>query len=462
MRRYGRHVDWAPGAAITIAGETLARDDFLGRVHDTALTLDGAPTIAVVAEATMSTVVTIVAALEAGVPVVPLSPDAGQREREHVLSDSGAGLLAEGGTTWALPGNDTVPRGDAALILYTSGTTGPPKGVPIRPDAVHACIAGLADAWDWTADDVLVHGLPLHHVHGLVLGVIGPLLTGSGLIHTGRPTPTAYAAAQGSLYFGVPTVWSRIAHDVDSARALAGARLLVSGSAALPGPVFDALGALAGQAPIERYGMTETLITLSARADEQRLRGSVGRPLAGIQARVVDDAGMPAAVGQLGELQATGPSVFAGYLNRPDATAASFTADGWFRTGDIATVDADGIHRIVGRASTDLIKSGGYRVGAGEVEDALLSHPAVAEAAVVGEPDDDLGQRIVAYVVASGVQGDELIAHVATTLSAHKRPRSVVFVEALPRNAMGKVDKARLGHIPPSTMTAPATNGDLP
>ncbi len=462
MRRYGQRVDWAPGGAITITDETLPRDEFLGRVQEAARILDGAPTLAVVADATMTTVITIVAALEAGVPVVPLSPDAGQREREQVLADSGAGLLAEGGTTWALPGNDTVPRGDAALVLYTSGTTGPPKGVPIRLDAIRSCVSGLADAWDWTPDDVLVHGLPLHHVHGLVLGVLGPLITGSGLVHTGRPTPAAYAAARGSLYFGVPTVWSRIARDADAARALVGARLLVSGSAALPGPVFDALRALAGQPPIERYGMTETLITLSARVADPRIRGSVGRPLADVRARIVDDTGAPTATGEFGELQVTGTSVFTGYLNRPDATEATVTADGWFRTGDIATVDADGVHRIVGRASTDLIKSGGYRIGAGEVEDALLSHPAVLEAAVVGEPDDDLGERIVAYVVSAGVGESDLIAHVATTLSAYKRPRTVVLVDALPRNAMGKVDKARLGHIPPPTMTATATNGDLP
>ncbi|MCX6433254.1 MAG: AMP-binding protein, partial [Actinobacteria bacterium] len=438
------------------------RDEFLGRVYEAARILDGAPTLAVVADATMTTVITIVAALEAGVPVVPLSPDAGEREREHVLADSGAGLLAEGGTTWALPGNDAVPRGDAALVLYTSGTTGPPKGVPIRLDAIRSCISGLADAWDWTPDDVLVHGLPLHHVHGLVLGVLGPLITGSGLVHTGRPTPAAYAAARGSLYFGVPTVWSRIARDADAARALGGARLLVSGSAALPGPVFDALRALAGQPPIERYGMTETLITLTARAADPRQRGSVGRPLAGIRARIVDDAGASSRPGELGELQVIGSSLFTGYLNRPDATAAAFTVDGWFRTGDIATVDADGVHRIVGRASTDLIKSGGYRIGAGEVEDALLAHPDVVEAAVVGEPDDDLGERIVAYVVTQGVGERELIAHVAATLSAHKRPRTVVLVDALPRNAMGKVDKARLGHMPPPTMAIPATNGDQP
>ncbi len=153
---------------------------------------------------------------------------------------------------------------------------------------------------------------------------------------------------------------------------------------------------------------------------------------------------MVAPHGIVGTLEVRGSSVFGGYLHRPDATAASFTADGWFRTGDVAQVDPQGRFRIVGRASTDLIKSGGYRIGAGEVEDALLSHPAVAEAAVIGAPDDDLGQRIVAFVVADDVDEAELVAHVATTLSSHKRPRTIVFVDALPRNAMGKVDKSRL------------------
>jgi fatty acid CoA ligase FadD36 len=190
--------------------------------------------------------------------------------------------------------------------------------------------------------------------------------------------------------------------------------------------------------------MTETLITLAARADEPTTRGSVGRPLPGVSARIVDDQGNPCADGTLGELQVQGPSVMAGYLHRPDATAAVVTSDGWFRTGDIATVDREGRFRIVGRESTDLIKSGGYRVGAGEVEDALLSHPAVSEAAVVGEPDDDLGQRIVAYVVGDDVDAATLVDFVGRSLSFHKRPREIRFVDTLPRNAMGKVDKSRL------------------
>jgi fatty acid CoA ligase FadD36 len=185
--------------------------------------------------------------------------------------------------------------------------------------------------------------------------------------------------------------------------------------------------------------MTETLITVSARADGPRRAGWVGTPLPGVQTRLSLPDG-----GTLGELEVRGPTLFSGYLNRPDATADSYTVDGWFRTGDIAMIDADGVHRIVGRSATDLIKSGGYRVGAGEVEDVLLAHPAVTEAAVVGAPHADLGQEIVAYVVAPGASAQELIDFVATRLSVHKRPRRVHLVDALPRNQMGKVQKSML------------------
>jgi fatty acid CoA ligase FadD36 len=223
----------------------------------------------------------------------------------------------------------------------------------------------------------------------------------------------------------------------------------VSGSAPLPVPVFDKLVALTGQAPVERYGSTESLITLSTRVDGERRPGWVGLPLAGVQTRLVDDAGdpVPHDAETIGHLHVRAPMMFDGYLNRAEATAEVLDADGWYRTGDVAVVDDSGMHRIVGRESVDLIKSGGYRIGAGEIETALLGHAAVAEAAVVGLPDDDLGQRIVAFVVASG-EADavpaELIEHVGQQLSAHKRPREVRLVDALPRNAMGKVLKKEL------------------
>jgi fatty acid CoA ligase FadD36 len=340
------------------------------------------------------------------------------------------------------------------MIMYTSGTTGSPKGVLIAHRALAAGLDGLAEAWAWTAEDTLVHGLPLFHVHGLILGVLGALRVGSPLVHTGRPRPEAYAAAAtahgGTMFFGVPTVWSRIAADPASARALGSARLLVSGSAALPPSVFRDVRELTGLAPVERYGMTETLITVAVRADGERRPGWVGVPIDGVRTRIVDDAGAPVADDgeTIGDLQVQGDCVFDGYLGRPEETARTWTDDGWFRTGDAAVRDAAGYHRIVGRRSSDLIKTGGYRVGAGEVEAALLDHPAVAEVAVVGLPDPDLGQRIVAFVVteggAAGARADQLIEHVAGQLSVHKRPREVRLVDSLPRNAMGKVQKARL------------------
>ena len=243
----------------------------------------------------------------------------------------------------------------------------------------------------------------------------------------------------------MPTVWSRVVADHAAAEALRSARLLVSGSAGLPVPVFDQLVRLTGHAPVERYGATESLITLSTRVDGERRPGWVGLPLAGIETRLVDDDGNPVPhdAETIGRLQVRGPTLFNGYLNRPDATAEAFDADGWYRTGDAAVIDSDGMHRIVGRESVDLIKSGGYRVGAGEIETVLLGHPGVAEAAVVGLPDEDLGQRIVAFIVGDA-EPQELIDYVAQQLSVHKRPREVRDRGELPRNAMGKVLKKQL------------------
>ncbi|MEV6954786.1 AMP-binding protein [Streptomyces sp. NPDC051183] len=427
--------------AISVAGRAASYEELLGAARAVAADVAGAPAFAVTATPTLETVAAAVGALLAGVPFVPLPPDAGPAEREHILRDSGAELLDVdfARRSGATPASAAGPA-DPALVLYTSGTTGPPKGVVLSAEAVTADLDALAEAWQWSAEDTLVHGLPLFHVHGLVLGVLGALRTGSRLVHTGRPTPEAYAAAGGSLYFGVPTVWSRIARAPREAAALAGARLLVSGSAALPAPVFRDLERLTGLRPVERYGMTETLITVSGRAGGAVRPGTVGTPLPGIRTRIAAEPGA-----EIGELQLTGPTLFSGYLGRPEATAAAYTEDGWFRTGDIAAVDeADGVHRIVGRASIDMIKSGGYRIGAGEIENALLDHPKVTEAAVVGVPDADLGQRIVAFVVAEGVTGAELTDFVAAHLSVHKRPREVRFVEAVPRNAMGKPQKKLL------------------
>jgi fatty acid CoA ligase FadD36 len=433
--------------AVTVDGRVMSGPDLLGAAGALAARLDGNP-VAVTATPSLETVVTVTGGLLAGVTVVPVPPDAGPRERTHILRDAGAEELD---FAVDLRARAPLPTGPArlagpALVLYTSGSTGPPKGVPLTGEALMAGLDGLADAWDWNPQDTLVHGLPLFHVHGLVLGVLGALRVGSRLVHTGRPTPPAYAAAAGTLYFGVPTVWSRVCAEPAAARALGGARLLVSGSAALPLPVFRRLTEATGRPPVERYGMTETLITCSTRADGERRAGSVGLPLRGTSTRVIAEDGteVPRDGETPGDLLVRGPTVFAGYLGDPAASTGMFDAEGWMRTGDMASLDPDGFHRIVGRRSTDLIKSGGYRIGAGEVESALLAHPGVREAAVVGEPDDDLGQRVVAYVVGDAT-AQQLTDFVAAELAVHKRPRRVVVVTELPRTALGKVRKDLLG-----------------
>ncbi|MFE3290283.1 acyl-CoA synthetase [Rhodococcus sp. NPDC059234] len=455
--------------AVRIGDDVLSRSDVLGGAGALARRIGGAERVAVLATPSASTVIAVVGCLLAGVTVVPVPPDSGPAELAHILSDSGAqawlGQAPEGpdiqpssraATLPIVPvrvhardwhSHPEPPPSSIAFVLYTSGTTGPPKGVLLSRGAIAAGLDALAEAWQWSEKDTLVHGLPLFHVHGLILGLLGPLRVGSRLIHTLKPTPRAYAEARGSLYFGVPTVWSRVVEDEESARALSGARLLVSGSAPLPVPVFARLEELTGLTPIERYGMSETMITLSTRADGERRPGWVGIPVRGVETRLVGEDGTPVPHDgeSIGGLQVRGPMLFDGYLNRPDATAASWTADGWFVTGDVAAIDADGVHRIVGRESTDLIKSGGYRIGAGEVETSLLGHPSVREVAVVGLADDDLGQRVVAFIVGDTVDPESLIEHVASELSVHKRPREIRVVDSLPRNAMGKVQKKLLG-----------------
>jgi malonyl-CoA/methylmalonyl-CoA synthetase len=342
------------------------------------------------------------------------------------------------------------------MIVYTSGTTGPPKGAILPRRAIATNLDALADAWDWTNADVVAHGLPLFHVHGLVLGILGPLRRGGGAHHLGRFSPEAAGAALNAgatMLFGVPTMYHRLAAEAEErpelAQALGKARLLVSGSAALPGVEHERIERLTGQRIVERYGMSETLMNTAIRADGDRRPGYVGPPVRGTEVRLLTDDGEPIDADDdetIGEIAVRGPNLMLGYLNRPDATAEALR-DGWFHTGDLATRSPDGYIRIVGRRATDLIKSGGYKIGAGEIEGALLEHPDVKEAAVTGEPDPDLGERIVAWIVPSpgaSPSDGELQDHVTRLLTPHKRPRVVRLLDELPRNEMGKVQKKRL------------------
>lgn len=463
-------------SALRFGDRSLTYGELRAAAGSLAARLDGAERVAVWATPTLETAVAVVAALLAGVPAVPLNPKTGERELTHIVTDSSPALvLAAPGDELPtplgrLPRVDVTPDGDAppppepedaeapALIVYTSGTTGPPKGAVLPRRAIAATLDALEDAWTWTSDDVLVHALPLFHVHGLILGVLGPLRRGGAVRHLGRFTTGGVArelSGGGTMLFGVPTMYHRIAEaladDPQLGKALAGARLLVSGSAALPLHDHERIAALTGRRVIERYGMTETLMNTSVRADDIEPRtGSVGVPLPGVALRLVEEDGseITAHDGEtVGEIQVRGPNLFTGYLNRPDATAAAFDG-GWFRTGDMAIRDPDGSVRIVGRKATDLIKSGGYKIGAGEIENALLDHPGVREAAVTGEPDSDLGERIVAWVVPADPDdppaADVLADHVAAQLAPHKRPRTVRYLDVLPRNDMGKIMKRAL------------------
>jgi malonyl-CoA/methylmalonyl-CoA synthetase len=465
--------------AIRFGERSVSYRELTDAAADLAARIAGARRVAVWATPSLETCLGVVGAVAAGVPVVPINPKSGERELAHVVADSAPDLLlaerdeqlptalagltrvdidpsaSDVGRQPALP-PEAAP-GAPAVIIYTSGTTGPPKGVVLPRRAIASNLDALAEAWEWTGEDVLAHALPLFHVHGLVLGTLGPLRLGGTIHHLGRFSPDAVRAAlagPATMLFGVPTMYHRLAdeseHDEALADALRRARLLVSGSAALPTFDHERLARTTGRRIVERYGMTETLMNCAVRAAGDRRPGTVGPPLDGVDIRLVDDDGTVLDVADdetVGELHVRGPNVFLEYLNRPDATAEAMTADGWFRTGDMATRAADGYIRLVGRRATDIIKSGGFKIGAGEIESVLLEHPAVVEAAVTGEPDPDLGERIVAWIVPAAEgrpSARELADHVAQQLSPHKRPRVVRFLEALPRNAMGKVLKKEL------------------
>jgi malonyl-CoA/methylmalonyl-CoA synthetase len=445
---------WISAAAIEEATRGVA-----GRFQGAGL--EPGDRILVSAGSSIGLVVAHVAALRCGLVVVPANTSYRERELGHIVADSRpkaalvdddrrAGWVRAAAADEVLvvspevdlpdrapTGLDDAAPGDPALIGYTSGTTGTPKGAVLTHSNLLAGTESVRLAWRWTGDDRLVLALPLFHTHGLCVGLQGTLLAGAGAVLLPRFDVDAVldnaARHAATLFFGVPTMYQRLARSPRVAE-LARLRLCVSGSAPLAAELHRALAEHGGQQVLERYGMTETLMNVSNPYEGERRAGSVGLPLPGVEVRLSDE----------GEIQVRGPNVFGGYWERPEATEESFV-DGWFRTGDVGRLDADGYLRILGR-TTELIITGGLNVYPREVEEVVQAHPGVAEVAVVGTPSDEWGEVVTAFVVSAAERpsADALIEFAAERLAPFKRPRRVQFVSALPRNALGKVVKREL------------------
>jgi malonyl-CoA/methylmalonyl-CoA synthetase len=341
------------------------------------------------------------------------------------------------------------------MMLYTSGTTGRPKGVVTTHANLDAQVRALTAAWEWSSADRILLVLPLHHVHGIVNVVACALASGATVeMHESFDATATWEVLRSgrlTLFMAVPTIYRRLIAAYDAATpadqlAMAeGARrmrLMVSGSAALPVSTLERWRAITGHTLLERYGMTELGMALSNPLHGERRPGFVGAPLPGVEVRVVDEQGAPVPEGTPGDLEVRGPNVFLEYWRRPDATRDAFR-DGWFRTGDTAVLES-GSYRLLGRSSVDILKTGGYKVSALEIEELLRTHPAIAECAVVGIADPEWGDRVVvAAEVRSGaaLDGEALRAWAKDRLAPYKVPRELKVVPALPRNAMGKVVK---------------------
>ncbi len=351
---------------------------------------------------------------------------------------------------------------DDALIIYTSGSTGKPKGAVITHAQITAQIKSLVSAWEWSGTDHIVNVLPLHHIHGIVNVYFCALWSGARITEVSEMGSfdaqalwSAFDRFHPSLFMAVPTIYHRLADAftaTDTSRqktwtsSCLSFRLMVSGSAALSPDLLRKWQQISGHVLLERYGMTETGMTLSNLLHGSRRPGWVGRSLPGVRCRIVDEQGMLSGEGVTGELQVNSPGVFRGYWNRPEATAASF--DGiWFKTGDMAECDPSGDYRILGRLSVDIIKTGGYKVSAPEIEETLRQHPAIVDCAIVGPEDVRWGQQVaVALVLREGqeLSLEELRAWGKERLAPYKLPARMLRLDELPRNAMGKVVKPEL------------------
>ncbi len=414
----------------------------------------------------------------AGGVVVPINTQYRQVELEHILSDAGirvcfteprlapelarvrsglpsleaiieTGFLLEGFLAGHGEQRSIMPSGDAiAIIAYTSGTTGRSKGAMLLHRNLISNIQAVCSAWQWSATDHLLLTLPLFHVHGLLVGLNGTLVSGASVeLRRHFDAAQVYNALRSepiTMFFGVPTMYTRLLAEAElRTEPPRPIRLYVSGSAPLSPQTFHTFEQVFGQPILERYGMTETGMNLTNPYNGEHRPGSIGMPFPGQEARVVDvRTREPVGPGTVGEIEVRGPHVFAGYWNQPAATAESFTTDGWFHTGDLGFVSDDGYFTITGRAK-ELIISGGYNIYPREVEEVLQGCPGVAEVAIVGHPDGDLGERVVAAVVRSdpSLTTEAVVAFCRSRLASYKKPREVFFVDALPRNALGKVQK---------------------
>ena len=340
------------------------------------------------------------------------------------------------GHDWSI--DHAVPD-DPALLIYTSGTTGLPKGARLTHGNLLASATAVQRAWQWSTEDRLLLTLPLFHVHGLGVGLGGTLCCGSSLELRPRfdmdDVLTRTRSGSITMFFGVPTMYTRVAASGRAAE-LSRLRLLVSGSAPLPASVAVEVAHAAQQMPLERYGMTETIMLTTNPIDGERRAGTVGMPFPGVSLRLSEGDGS--------EIQVRGANVMSEYYERPEATAEAFTDDGWFRTGDLGSFDDAGYLRIVGR-SKELIISGGFNVYPREIEERLLEFPGVTEVAVVGRPHPDWGEAVAAVIVASeAIDPGRLHAFARAGLAPYKVPKTLEFVHALPRNALGKIIRSQL------------------
>lgn len=461
-------------ALVTRIGGAASMLRSLGVAPGDRVALLGAPSV--------EFVVAVLAAQAIGAIAVPMSPRHTEGELVHVVSDSDPCVLVlestqdprlvSIGPERRRVGLDELARVDAAplepvaledeaiaLLIYTSGTTGRSKGVALPWRALIGNMAALGRAWHFGPDDVLSLALPLFHVHGLAIGIFAAMLHGVAVRLHPRFDPVQVvgdvADHGASVFMGVPTMYvqllAHLAREPDDAAVLARARLFTAGSAALAPDVFHRFEAATGHAILERYGMTETLITLSNPYQGPRRVGTVGIPVQGVEIRVVDDDGRPqhAVDGRMGELQVRGSSLMQGYWRDDAATAAAFDGP-WFRTGDVVTIDACGHLRIVGRSSTDIIKSGGFKLSAREVEDVLRDHAWVADIAVFAVADATWGEHVTAAILPA--PGCPALAELRAVLTAfarahladYKCPRQWLLLDELPRNGMGKLEKSAL------------------